>query len=317
MEQVLTNVNAGTGSLFSVSAIRTALLLSLGYFFLSLMIVGYHSDQVVLVVIFNTLYFSSHVTRKFILSFSIFIIYWIIFDYMKALPNYEVNPVHIGSLYNLEKSWFGIQTAGGVLTPNELFAQHPQHFLDILSGIFYLCWVPVPLLFASYLYFRKKALFFRFALSFLWVNIIGFVGYYLFPAAPPWYVSQQGFDFISTTPGNTAGLARFDAITGWNVFHSIYSKSSNVFAAMPSLHASYMLIVVIYAFKKQMKYWKYLFVILMLGIWFSAVYTSHHYVLDVLAGIGVGLLGVATLEAFARSSFGKPFLSSLNYHIHK
>lgn len=317
MEQVLTNVNAGTGSLFSVSAIRTALLLSLGYVFLSLMLVGYHSDQVVLVILFNTLYFSSHVTRKFILSFSIFILYWIIFDYMKALPNYEVNSVHIGSLYNLEKAWFGIQTSAGLLTPNELFAQHPQHLLDILSGIFYLCWVPVPLLFASYLYFRNKDLFFRFALSFLWVNIIGFVGYYLFPAAPPWYVSQQGFDFISTTPGNTAGLARFDAITGWNVFHSIYSKSSNVFAAMPSLHASYMLIVVIYAFKKQMKYWKFIFIILMLGIWFSAVYTSHHYVLDVLAGIGVGIFGVATLEAFARSSVGRPFLSSLNYNIHK
>jgi hypothetical protein len=29
-----------------------------------------------------------------------------------------------------------------------------------------------------------------------------------------------------------------------------------------------------------------------LGIWFAAVYSSHHYVLDVLAGIACGLAGL-------------------------
>jgi membrane-associated phospholipid phosphatase len=28
------------------------------------------------------------------------------------------------------------------------------------------------------------------------------------------------------------------------------------------------------------------------GIWFAAVYSGHHYVLDVLAGIGCGLAGI-------------------------
>ncbi|MNL81412.1 PAP2 superfamily protein [compost metagenome] len=32
---------------------------------------------------------------------------------------------------------------------------------------------------------------------------------------------------------------------------------------------------------------------IMVGIWFSAVYTSHHYVLDVLAGILCAITGIA------------------------
>jgi membrane-associated phospholipid phosphatase len=35
-----------------------------------------------------------------------------------------------------------------------------------------------------------------------------------------------------------------------------------------------------------------LFALIMCGIWFAAVYSSHHYVLDVLAGITCGLTGI-------------------------
>jgi hypothetical protein len=35
------------------------------------------------------------------------------------------------------------------------------------------------------------------------------------------------------------------------------------------------------------------FVIVMLGIWFTAVYASHHYVLDVLAGILTAFIGIS------------------------
>ncbi|MDQ6257861.1 hypothetical protein NO275_08405, partial [Campylobacter jejuni] len=76
--------------------------------------------------------------------------------------------------------------------------------------------------------------------------------YYVYPAAPPWYVQLHGFDFLASTPGNTGGLERFDAFFGVDIFHSLYSKSSNVFAAMPSLHSSYPLIVLFYGIKYRL-----------------------------------------------------------------
>lgn len=262
------------------------------YLVLSYFLVGFKTDQLVLIGIFNTLYYLSSTTRKFIIGFSIFIVYWIIFDYMKAFPNYNYNVVHIADLYQFEKNLFGINHQGKLLTPNEYWLLHTHSFLDVMTGMFYLMWVPVPLAFAAYLFFNEKRNFLNFLLTFVWVNLLGFVVYYLYPAAPPWYIQQHGFEFIANTPGNTAGLARFDNFFGIELFKSIYSKGSNVFAAMPSLHSAYPLIVVYYGAKGKFRKANIFFVTVMLGIWFAAVYTSHHYLSDVLAGITTAVVGI-------------------------
>ncbi|WP_344823106.1 phosphatase PAP2 family protein [Rurimicrobium arvi] len=262
------------------------------YLGLSALLVGFKTDQVFLVVVFALCYFLTPITRKLILGFSIFIVYWIIFDYMKVVPNYRVNDVHIQSLYEAEKHLFGIRVDGVLLTPNEYWQHFHRSFLDVASGIFYLTWVPVPLGFAAYLFFKNKKEFLYFSLTFLLVNLIGFVIYYVYPAAPPWYVAEHGFTFIRDTPGNTAGLSRFDVFFNTGIFKSIYEKSSNVFAAMPSLHSSYPLIVFYYGLRNRLGAINILFATLMLGIWFSAVYTSHHYVLDVIAGILCAITGI-------------------------
>ncbi|RFM27888.1 phosphatase PAP2 family protein [Deminuibacter soli] len=289
---------AEKASLYSAKSFRFAGVVSLGYLLLSYVLIGFKTDQLILIALFNFLYFASQITRKFVTGFSVFFIFWIIFDYMKAFPNFKYNTVHIGELYHAEKHLFGIHTATGVVTPNEYLAIHHALPLDIFTGMCYLCWVPVPLIFAGYLFFRNRMQFFYFSLTFLLVNIIGFIGYYIYPAAPPWYVMQHGFDFNFATPGNTAGLARFDAFFNVHIFAGLYSKSSNVFAAMPSLHAAYMLIVLYYGIKFRMGWLNLLFAIILGGIWFSAVYNAHHYVLDVLAGISCAILGIALFQWF-------------------
>lgn len=268
-------------------------LLSLGYLVISYFLIGYNSSELFLVAIFNSLFYLSVITRKFILGFSIFIVYWIIFDYMKAFPNYNFNPVHIGDLYNFEKHLFGILDNGTLLTPNEYWRLHGTTFIDVITGLFYLCWIPVPLGFAAFLFFKNKRQFLYFSLTFVLVNLLGFVIYYTYPAAPPWYVQYHGFAFTPLKAGNTAGLAKFDAYFHAGIFKSIYTKGSNVFAAMPSLHSSYPVIVVYYGIKNRLGIVNTIFVIVMLGIWFTAVYASHHYVLDVLAGITTAIIGIS------------------------
>jgi hypothetical protein len=267
-------------------------LISIGYLLLSHFLIGFKEDQLILVLIFNLNFYASRFSRKFILGFSIFIVYWIIFDYMKAFPNYAYHSVSTSELYNMEKSYFGVQVNGVTITPNEYLKNHTHPFIDVLSGIFYLLWIPVPLIFAGYLFFRDRLQFLYFSSTFVLVNFLGFIVYYLYPAAPPWYIQIHGFNFIAHTPGNTGGLARFDSIIGIPIFKSIYSKSSNVFAAMPSLHSSYPLIVLYYGLKNKLGAVNGFFILLMLGIWFTAIYTSHHYVLDVLAGIGCACCGI-------------------------
>jgi hypothetical protein len=280
-------------SIYNLKTFLITTAISIGYLLLSHFLIGYKLDQVILILIFNLNFYVSKYSRKFILGFSIFIVYWIIFDFMKAFPNYAYHSVSTSELYNLEKSIFGIHSKGIMLTPNEYLKTHTKTFIDVISGIFYLMWIPVPLVFAGFLFFRNRLQFLYFSLTFVLVNFIGFVIYYLYPAAPPWYIQLHGFNFIPHTPGNTGGLGRFDATIGIPVFKSIYSKSSNVFAAMPSLHSSYPVIVLYYGLKNRLGLLNIFFTIVMLGIWFTAIYTSHHYVLDVIAGICCAGIGIS------------------------
>ncbi|TSD66501.1 inositol phosphorylceramide synthase [Inquilinus sp. KBS0705] len=285
---------------------------SFAYLLLSYFMVGFKTDQLVLIGIFNVLFYASVITRKFILGFTIFIVYWIIFDYMKAFPNYNYNQVAIGGLYNAEKSLFGINVNGVILTPNEYLLLKKNTLIDIFAGIFYLCWIPVPLGFAAFMFFKNKREFLSFSLTFLLVNLLGFVVYYTYPAAPPWYIQVHGFNFVPLTMGNTAGLARFDKYFNVTIFQSIYAKGSNVFAAMPSLHSAYPVIVLYYAIRNRLGWVNVIFATVTVGIWFTAVYASHHYVLDVLAGIICATLGISLYNLLlSRWGFLKRFL--VNY----
>ena len=143
-----------------------------------------------------------------------------------------------------------------------------------------------------------------FSLSFVLINFLGFIVYYAYPAAPPWYIHEHGFRFTPLTMGSTAGLAKFDAYFHAGVFKSIYAKGSNVFAAMPSLHSSYPVVVLYYGLKNKLGFANIFFGIVMLGIWFTAVYASHHYVLDVLAGILTATLGISLFNLLINRSKG-------------
>jgi len=290
------------GGFTSAKTILATSAVSVAYLVISYFLVGYKVDQLVLIVIFNGCYYISAISRKFILGFSVFIIYWIIYDYMKAFPNYNYATVHIGDIYNFEKKLFGIHINSKVLTPNEYWRYNGNTALDIICGIFYLCWVPVPMLFAVYLFATRRRQLILFWLTFVLVNFLGFIVYYAFPAAPPWYVQYHGFNFIAHTPGNTAGLAKFDQYFNVGIFKSIYAKGSNVFAAMPSLHSAYPIVVLYYAVKNKLGYITLFFMIVMAGIWFAAVYLSHHYVIDVLAGIICAVVGIGLFEYILKHS---------------
>lgn len=312
-----TELSPGIKTLYTPKHLLIAASVTAVYLLLSWWLIGFKMEQVWLAVFFNSFYFISPLTRKFITGFSVFIVFWIIFDYMKAFPNYLYNTVHIEDLYHAERSVFGIGSGAAVLTPNEYWLQHSNTFLDVLTGVFYLCWVPVPLAFATFLFFKNREGFIQFSLNFLLVNLIGFVIYYIYPAAPPWYVQEHGFEFIANTPGNTGGLAKFDLFFGSGIFRSLYSKSSNVFAAMPSLHASYPLIVLYYGIKYKLRWFNLVFATIMFGIWFAAVYNSHHYVLDVLAGISCAIIGIFLFQRLAaKNVIVRKFLGKISNAIH-
>lgn len=265
---------------------------------ITILFIGFRPEHLFLAVLIAALYFGAPGTRRLTVALVPFFLFGISYDWMNLLPNYEVNPVDVRGLYETEKAFFGIETAAGRLTPNEFFAIHTSGFMDFMAGVFYLCWVPLPIFFGLWLYFSgKKRAYLHFALVFLLVNLIGFAFYYIHPAAPPWYVALHGYEAVPGTPGDVAGLGAFDRMTGLRIFDALYARNANVFAAMPSLHSAYTFVAFIYSFRAHSSVaWKVILGIVTAGIWFTAVYTSHHYIFDVLGGIGCSLLGIFIFE---------------------
>lgn len=260
--------------------------------------VGFRPEHPVMALLIFALFFANGATRRLTVALAPFFIFGISYDWMNIVPNYTVNPVDVAGLYGAEKGLFGISTEAGVLTPNEFFALHRNVVMDFMAGIFYLCWVPLPIFFGLWLYFTgRRGPYLHFALVFLLVNLLGFAGYYIHPAAPPWYVAGHGFEAVVGTRGEVAGLGAFDAMTGLGIFDGLYARNSNVFAALPSLHSAYTLVAFIYAMRSgSSSAWKVVLAVVTLGIWFTAVYTSHHYIIDVLAGIGTAIAGFLLFE---------------------
>lgn len=264
----------------------------------TVLFIGFRPEHIVMGVLIAALFFALPSTRRLTVAILPFIIFGISYDWMNLLPNYEVNAVDVEGLYNTEKALFGITAGNDTLTPNEFFAIHRCTAMDFMSGIFYLCWVPLPIFFGLWMYFTGKTRWYlHFALVFLLVNLLGFAGYYIHPAAPPWYVALHGMEAVPGTPGDVAGLGAFDEMTGLGIFNALYARNANVFAAMPSLHSAYTFVAFLYALRARSSWiWKTALGVVTLGIWTTAVYTSHHYLLDVLGGIGVSLLGYLLFE---------------------
>ncbi|MBR9974202.1 MAG: inositol phosphorylceramide synthase [Bacteroidetes bacterium] len=274
-----------------------AVLLSLVYLAAVQLTIGLRPEHVFLVSLFDVGLLAHPASGRVMRALAIFLVFGILYDSLKIVPNYQVAAVDIEGLYNLELQLFGIVDSGMPRTPNEYLHAHASAALDLISGLFYLNWVSVPILFGVYLYVVDKRRYIDFGLVFLLVNILGFIGYYLHPAAPPWYVDQYGFTLHTGVFGSAAELVRFDRLVGLDIFQGIYTRNSNVFAAVPSLHSAYPVVVLWFAIKQlRHKHRSAYFAVYMMGIWFAAVYSGHHYVIDVILGAAVAVAGILLYE---------------------
>lgn len=232
--------------------------------------------------------------RAFLRDWSPFIGAWIAYDMMRGIADDLRERVLIEGLYNLEVKLFGWMTHGEVppiysLTFQEKHAgSFIKSFLDNLSSTCYALHMGAVIISAWVLWHtvRDRRLFYRFAVVFTVLNILGFATFVAVPTAPPWYVNEYGFaQPPAEFKGHGAGsLINFDEKIGFPLFENLYRRMNpNRFAAFPSLHAAYALLVFIFLTRRYR--WRALpAVIYPIGVSIGAVYLVHHYIVDLLAG---------------------------------
>jgi hypothetical protein len=260
------------------------------------LVVGLRTEHIGILGGIIALFFLTERTNRIICGIFMFLAWAVIYDSLGAIPGYSFMPVHIQDLYEAEKSWFGIMQNGLCITPNEYFAQHLNTFSDIVSGISYLMWMPFPIAIGIYLTIKQPRHLMYYSFCFLFCNMIGLIGYYGFPAAPPWYVAEHGFEFIKEAKGSASYLMRFDDLIGIPIYEGIYGKNGNIFGAIPSLHCAYPVITLYYMVKYRYKILSLISFTYMLGTWYGAVYSMQHYIIDVLLGIICAIFAIAICE---------------------
>jgi inositol phosphorylceramide synthase catalytic subunit len=232
-------------------------------------------------------------SRLFLAQFFPFIATGAIYDSMRYYYWAGIEGrVHVAGPYQLELSWFGI----GGRTPNEWLDAHHNPMLDLACGFAYLVYVGEYLAVGFLLFFRRRFDVLRtFALCFLVVNLLGFITYFVYPAAPPWYVSEYGFGPARLDVHSAAAAAsRFDQLLGTHFFDAIYGRGIDVYGAFPSLHVAYPLLAVWATFRvPELRWARAPAVGFFLLMCLSAVYLQHHYLIDVLLGIAYAIVTVA------------------------
>ena len=133
---------------------------------------------------------------------------------------------------------------------------------------------------------------------FLTLNVMGFVTYRLLPAAPPWYFHLRGCDVDVLQRASTGpNLARVDAFLGTPYFASMYARSANVFGALPSLHVTYPLLIVLEGRPVLGPRMRIVSVAYFVSMCVAAVYLDHHWILDVLLGIVFAVIACTVVRA--------------------
>lgn len=155
------------------------------------------------------------------------------------------------------------------------------HWWDYIAWVFYLSHFVVTLTIAIVLYVTHRDWFKRFAMLILWVSLAGFATYFLVPAVPPWMASQNG----ALQPTTRIVHAVWDSI-GWDAAARTFggdAKLANPVAALPSLHAAWPFMALLFFWTKLPR-GRWLLVGYNAVMIFVLVYGSEHYVSDILLG---------------------------------
>lgn len=180
---------------------------------------------------------------------------------------------------------------------------------DYFALIMYSMHFVLPSVFAFVLWLTNKRRFWTFTLAFCFMTYVAFAFFLLYPAAPPWLAQSWGVMTGFGYPQNGVleaiqpeGFATLDTFAIWG------NASPHPVAAMPSLHASFPWLVLLFAVRYYG--WKGLwFLVYNVALWYAVLYTANHWFVDVLAGMAwatVAYLLVTGTLALAGERLSRP-----------
>jgi hypothetical protein len=163
-----------------------------------------------------------------------------------------------------------------------------QWLVDIFNSIYIYGHWPVVVGTLTWLFLRHREVFPVFRTAMVASGLMGFFFFFLFPMAPPRFLADYGF---------------IDTVTLHSEAYRVLQPPSltNQFAAMPSLHVGWNLLmgVAIVTYSSG-RFWKIFGVIMPLAMYLATILTANHYFLDGVVGTALALTGLAIAWRISR-----------------
>ena len=193
--------------------------------------------------------------------------------------------------------WLAGGTAPTVWLQQQLWHGPEQlQWYDYASWAVYTSYFLSTYLVAAGLWFFAPARFRRYVATVALMALMGFLTYALFPAAPPWLASEVGH--LEPTTRITGYVWSEIPIAHFNALFESGSQYANPVAAVPSLHAAYTLLIVLFLWRSTGRF-RFLLPLYPLAMTFALVYFSEHYVSDILLGWAYALVALWAVNRIA------------------
>lgn len=175
---------------------------------------------------------------------------------------------------------------------SDILTRYTNSFLDIVA------WVPYGIIHFAFPFVTAALIWIFgppggvkfFAKVFGYLNVAGVMIQILFPCTPPWYELLYGqTPAVYGMKGSPGGLARIDAIFHSNGYTTTFTGAPMPFAAFPSLHAGCATVDALLMNHFFPRY-RIAYVCYVLWLYWSTMYLTHHYLIDLVAGAALATL---------------------------
>lgn len=220
--------------------------------------------------------------RRFMRDWWPMVLFWLSYDLMRIFAHQLLARAAVEAPLQWEFRLF--RSPDGTIWPFYFARWTAVHssgsWHKMLQGFFSIVYIShifaVPVLMFVVWLRREDLLFRRLLWSLTALHAITLCIYLGYPAAPPWWVYENGFVLPSAAhsmPQQTSTLS--------GLFH----LSPNRFAAIPSLHAAYpLLLTLVLALQGIGTRWVLVAGAYAAGMWFACVFLNQHYIVDLLIG---------------------------------
>ena len=203
------------------------------------------------------------------------------YEYSRGIADQLGTRVHMTAIRDVDRFLF-FGNDPNVWVQSHFNISNKVSWYEFPLAVIYMTHFVFPVLVAVTLWLQNRNEWSRYLRRFALLLGSGVATYILFPVAPPWMAARDGYmDRIARITAR--GWRKMGLSTVSEVFER-GKEITNPVAALPSLHAAFSLLVVVFFFKWMSTPWRIFALILPLSMAFALVYFGEHYVTDILLG---------------------------------